>query len=79
VVALNRAVVLAETEGASAALSIVDTLDLDTYVPFHVVRADLLEQLGDAAEAVAAYDRAIELTTNAPERAFLEGRRDALA
>ncbi len=75
VVALNRAVVLAEIEGAEAALSIVDTLDLDAYVPFHVVRADLLEKLGNSADAVAAYDRAIELTTNAPERAFLERKR----
>ena len=66
---------LAELEGAAAALSVVDTLDLETYVPFHVVRADLLDQLGDSAEAVVAYDRAIELTTNAPERAFLERKR----
>ena len=79
VVALNRAVVLAEIDGAAAALSVVDTLDLDTYVPFHVVRADLLEQLGDAAEAVRAYDRAIALTTNAPERAFLELKRSRAA
>jgi RNA polymerase sigma-70 factor (ECF subfamily) len=78
VVALNRAVVLAEIDGAAAALSVVDTLDLETYVPFHVVRADLLEQLGRGAEAAAAYDRAIELSTNETERAFLEGRRAGL-
>ena len=78
VVALNRAVVLAEIEGAAAALSVVDTLDLETYVPFHVVRADLLEQLGRGAEAAAAYDRAIELSTNETERAFLEGQRAGL-
>jgi RNA polymerase sigma-70 factor (ECF subfamily) len=78
VVALNRAVVLAEVEGAAPALSVVDTLDLETYVPFHVVRADLLEQLGRGAEAAAAYDRAIELSTNETERAFLEGQRAGL-
>ena len=78
VVALNRAVVLAEIDGAAAALSVVDTLDLETYVPFHVVRADLLEQLGRGTEAAAAYDRAIELSTNETERAFLEGQRARL-
>ncbi len=60
------------------ALSIVDMLDLDTYVPFHVVRADLLEQLGRTAEAISAYDRAIDLTENETERAFLERQRAAL-
>jgi RNA polymerase sigma-70 factor, ECF subfamily len=75
VVALNRAVVLAEIGGAAAALTVVDTLDLDTYVPFHVVRADLLQQLGKTSDAIAAYDRAIDLSTNAPERAFLERKR----
>ncbi len=72
VVALNRAVVVAEIEGPAAALEIVDALDLDTYVPFHVTRADLLKQLGKSSDAAAAYDRAIELTENETERAFLE-------
>ena len=44
---------VAEIDGAAAALSVVDTLDLDTYVPFHVVRADLLEQLGKTARRSA--------------------------
>ncbi len=56
VVALNRAVVVGEVDGPAAALSVVDTLDLDAYVPFHVVRADLLKQLGRADEAIRAYD-----------------------
>ena len=46
-----------------------------TIQPFHAARADLLARAGRAAEARAAYDRAIELTTNATERAFLEARR----
>ena len=78
VVALNRAVVVAEIDGPAAALAVVDSLDLDTYVPFHVARADLLKQLGRGAEAAAAYDRAIELTENETERAFLESQRAAV-
>ena len=79
VVALNRAVAVAEVDGAAAALEIVDALDLDTYVPFHVTRADFLKKLGHSDDAAAAYDRAIELTTNETERAFLEGQRAALS
>ena len=67
VVELNRAVVVAEVDGPAAALAVVDSLDLDTYVPFHVARADLLKQLGRGAEAAVAYDRAIELTENETE------------
>ncbi len=78
VVALNRAVAVAEVDGPAAALEIVDTLDLDTYVPLHVTRADLLKKLGHSDDAAAAYDRAIELTTNEAERKFLEGQRDRL-
>ena len=78
VVALNRAVVIAEIDGAATALSVVDALDLETYVPFHVVRADLLKQLGKNDAAVSAYDRAIELSTNEAERAFLESQRAGL-
>jgi RNA polymerase sigma-70 factor (ECF subfamily) len=78
VVALNRAVVVAEVDGPAAALGVVDSLDLDTYVPFHVARADLFKQLGRVDDAAAAYDRAIELTENETERAFLAGQRDRL-
>jgi len=79
VVALNRAVALAEVEGPASALVIVDGLELDGYHPFHATRADLLRRLGRSAEAAAAYDRAIELTANPAEQALLTARRDALS
>lgn len=78
VVALNRAVALAEVEGPAPALVVVDGLDLDGYHPYHATRADLLRRLGRATEAVAAYDAALGLATNPAERAFLASRRDAL-
>ncbi len=78
VVGLNRAVVLAELEGPAAGLSVVDRLDLDGYAPLHATRADLLRRLGRDEEAITAYGRALSLTDNGPERAFLAGRRDAL-
>ena len=78
VVALNRAVALAEVEGPTPALAVVDRLDLDAYHPYHATRADLLRRLGRHPEAVAAYDRAIELTANPAEGALLAARRDAL-
>ena len=74
VVALNRAVAVAELEGPDAGLELVDALDLAGYQPFHVTRADLLRRLGRREEARAAYDRAIEMTDNEAERAFLRGR-----
>jgi RNA polymerase sigma-70 factor (ECF subfamily) len=76
VVALNRAVAVAEVEGPEAALALVDGLDLDGYHLFHAIRADLLRRLGRDAEAALAYEAAIARTENAAERAFLErGRR----
>jgi RNA polymerase sigma-70 factor, ECF subfamily len=76
VVALNRAVAVAEVEGPEAALALVDGLDLDGYHLFHAIRADLLRRLGRDAEAALAYEAAIARTGNAAERAFLErGRR----
>ena len=75
VVALNRAVALAEVEGPAAALAVVERLDLDGYHLHHATRADLLVRLGRVDEAVAAYDRALDLATNAEERRFLTGRR----
>jgi RNA polymerase sigma-70 factor (ECF subfamily) len=74
VVALNRAVAVAEVEGPAAALVLVDGLDLDGYYLFHAVRADLLRRLGRPAEAAPAYEAAIARTANAAERAFLERR-----
>jgi RNA polymerase sigma-70 factor, ECF subfamily len=78
IVALNRAVAVAEVDGPMAALAVVDDLDLDTYHVFHAIRADLLRRLGRHADAAAAYSAAIELTDNAAERAFLQRRRQAL-
>ncbi|HEV7186352.1 MAG TPA: sigma-70 family RNA polymerase sigma factor [Blastococcus sp.] len=78
VVALNRAVAVAEVDGPAAALALVESLDLPRHQPQHAVRADLLRRLGRDAEAVAAYDAAIALTGTDAERAFLEGRRSSL-
>jgi RNA polymerase sigma-70 factor (ECF subfamily) len=71
IVALNRAVAVAEVEGADSALAIVDELDLGGYYLFHAIRADLLERLGRPTEAADAYESALALTENAAERAFL--------
>jgi RNA polymerase sigma-70 factor (ECF subfamily) len=77
IVALNRAVAVAEVDGPAAALALVDALDLGGYRVLHGVRADLLRRLGRGAEAARAYDAAIALTGNAAERTFLERRRQA--
>jgi RNA polymerase sigma-70 factor (ECF subfamily) len=79
VVALNRAVAVAEVEGPAGALALVDGLELDGYHLFHAIRADLLRRLGRDAEAALAYDAAIARAENTAERAFLQGRRRALA
>ena len=79
VVALNRAVAVAEVEGPEAALALVDELDLDGYHLFQAIRADLLRRLGRGPEAALAYDAAIAVAGNAAERAFLEERRRGLA
>jgi RNA polymerase sigma-70 factor (ECF subfamily) len=78
VIALNRAVAVAEVHGPAAALEIVDTIDLDAYQPFHATRADLLRRLGRPAEAASEYDVAIALTTDPVARVFLESRRAAI-
>lgn len=78
VVALHRAVAVAEVDGPAAALACVDDLDLDRYHLFHAVRADLLRRLGRTAEAAEAYERALDRTENAAERQFLQRRRDNL-
>jgi RNA polymerase sigma-70 factor, ECF subfamily len=79
VVALNRAVALAEVDGPEAGLAAADVLagDLAGYHLFHAVRADLLCRAGRPGEAVDAYDRASALTDNAAERAFLVRARAA--
>jgi RNA polymerase sigma-70 factor (ECF subfamily) len=78
VVALNRAVAVAEVHGPALALALVDDLDLDGYHLFHATRADLLARLGRTTEAAAAYERAAALAGNAAERRFLEDRRAAV-
>ncbi|MFI2436011.1 RNA polymerase sigma factor [Streptomyces sp. NPDC018693] len=78
VVALNRAVAVAEVDGPQDALDLVDTLALDRYHVFHAVRADLLRRLGRRAEAAQAYDAALALVESPPTRAFLERRRAGL-
>jgi RNA polymerase sigma-70 factor (ECF subfamily) len=78
VVALNRAVAVAETEGPQAALALVDALDLDGYHVFHAVRADLLRRLGRDVEAALAYETAMARTGNEAERDFLRRNRDLL-
>jgi RNA polymerase sigma-70 factor (ECF subfamily) len=78
VVALNRAIVVAEIQGPDAALTLVDGLDLADYYLLHAVRADLLRRLGRTAEAAAEYETAMNGTQNAAERDFLRRSREAL-
>ena len=79
VVALNRAVAVAEVEGADAALTVVDGLDLGRYYLFHAIRADLFRRLGRNAEAALAYGAAIAQTENTAEREFLQRRLQAVS
>jgi RNA polymerase sigma-70 factor (ECF subfamily) len=74
VVELNRAVALAEVDGAEAALAVVDGLPLEGYRYFHATRGELLRRLARRGEAQAAYERALELTSEGAERRFLERR-----
>ena len=76
VVALNRAIALAEVRGPDAALALVDELDLEDYHLFHAARADLLRRLGRPTDAARAYARAADLAPSGAERAFLLGRVD---
>jgi len=71
VVALNRAIAVAEVEGAAAGLALVDALELDGYHPLHAARADLLRRLGRDAEAASEYERAAALAPTDAERDFL--------
>jgi RNA polymerase sigma-70 factor (ECF subfamily) len=75
VVALNRAVAVAEVDGPEAGLGLVERLDLGDYRLYHAIRADLLRRVGSSAEASLAYDAAIALTENEAERDFLQSRR----
>jgi len=77
VVALHRAVAVAEVDGPASGLALIDSLDLEDYHLFHSVRADLLRRLGRNREAAAAYEAAISRTSNLSEREFLEARLQA--
>ena len=79
VAALNRAVAVAEVGGPAAALTLVEDLDLDRYYLYHAIRADLLRRLNQSAEAARAYQRALTLTGNAAERAYLTVRLAAVS
>jgi RNA polymerase sigma-70 factor (ECF subfamily) len=78
VVELNLAAAVAMADGPAIGLAMMDgiaaTGELDAYPYLHSARADLLRRLERWSEAATAYERALELTTNAPERAFLESR-----
>ncbi len=78
VVELNLAAAVAMADGPAVGLAMMDGIDaagdLDAYPYLHAARADLLRRLGRWSEATAAYRRALDLTTNGPERGFLEGR-----
>jgi RNA polymerase sigma-70 factor (ECF subfamily) len=78
VVALNRAVAVAEVHGPTAALELLDALDLGAYHLFHATRAELLRRLDRADEAASAYRAALARTESDVEREFLQGRLDAL-
>ena len=78
IVALNRAVAVAEVDGPEVALSLVEPLALSSYHAWHATRADLLRRLERDDEARDAYDRAIELAGSDAQRSFLAERRDAL-
>jgi RNA polymerase sigma-70 factor (ECF subfamily) len=80
VIALNRAIALAELDGPEVALAAIDRLAdaLAGYHPYHATRADLLRRLGRGQQSRAAYDNAIELAGNTAETAYLTRRRDQL-
>lgn len=80
IVALNRAIAVAELDGPEVALAAVDRLEdeLADYHAYHATRADLLRRLGRGGESRAAYDKAVELAGNTAETAYLIRRRDQL-
>lgn len=80
IVALNRAIAVAELDGPAVALATIDRLGnaLENYHAYHATRADLLRRLGRTEASLAAYDRAIGLAGNTAEVAYLARRRDEL-
>lgn len=83
VVALNRAVAIAERDGPEAGLALIDDLladgSLGDYQFAHSARGELLRRTGRTAEAAAAYERALDLATEGPERRFLRRRLDSVS
>jgi len=75
VVALNRAVAVAEVDGEPDALSLLDDMDLDRYHLYHATRAELLRRMGEVDAADDAYGEALALVSNEVERRFLQERR----
>jgi RNA polymerase sigma-70 factor, ECF subfamily len=78
VVALNRAVAVAEVHGVVHALQLVDAIDLPRYHLYHAVRADLLRRIGRTADAAAAYRLALDNCRNKNERDFLMRQSQSL-
>ena len=78
IVALNRAVAVAELDGPKVALTLVDRLPLTGYHAWHATRADLLRRLGRSVEAKEAYDAALAATQNSAECAYLSRKRGEL-
>lgn len=78
IVALNRAVAVAELDGPALALALVERLPLTDYHAWHATRAELLRRLGRSADAKQAYDAAIAATRNSAERAYLNRKRGEL-
>jgi RNA polymerase sigma-70 factor (ECF subfamily) len=82
VVTINRAIALAEVQGAAAGLSLLDKIAhearLATYQPYWAARAELLARVGNLAEARAAYDQAMGLEVDPTVRSFLQQRLERL-
>ena len=79
VVALNRAVAIAEVHGVERALQLVEAIDLPKYHLYHAVRADLLRRIGRTADAASAYRLAFDHCKNKVERDFLMRQHQSLA
>jgi RNA polymerase sigma-70 factor (ECF subfamily) len=79
IVALNRAVAVAEVHGIVHALQLVDAIDLPKYHLYHAVRADLLRRIGRTADAASAYRLALNNCDNKMERDFLMRQHQSLA
>jgi RNA polymerase sigma-70 factor (ECF subfamily) len=77
-VELSRAIAVAEAEGAEAGLKLVERLDLDGYRYLHSARGELLRRLGRLDEARAAYERALGLVADGPDRRLLQDRLDTI-